>query len=121
MKVLSLKILGVSTERFEEMAAMLSGALGLDKISEGDDFSEFETENGDIVEVFRKGSAGAHTVSTPVAGFLVDDMDEALARLRSSGIEMIGPTHEGKAGHKWQSFMGPDGNVYEITYRGEKK
>lgn len=116
MKVLSLKVLGVSTEKYDEMIAMLSGALGLKKVSAEEEFSAFETEDGDIVEVFRKGSPGAHQVSSPVAGFLVDDMDAAVSRLKSSGMEMIGPLHTGKGGHRWQAFRGPDGNVYEITY-----
>lgn len=121
MKVLSLKVLGVSTEKYDEMSAMLSGVLGLKRVREGEAFSAFETENGDLVEIFRKGSEGSHPVSSPVAGFLVDDMDEAVSRLQSSGLEMVGPAHEGKAGHRWQAFRGPDGNIYEITYIEEQE
>ena len=121
MKVLSVKVLGVSSDMYDEMSAMLSDVLGLNKVGEGEGFSSFETTKGDVVEIFRKGSAGAHSDSSPVAGFLVDDIDDAVSMLRSSGVELVGPTQTGKTGHRWQAFWGPDGNTYELTWTGEEE
>ena len=121
MKVVSLKVLGVSTDKYDEMSAMLSDVLGLNKVGEGEGFSSFETTKGDVVEIFRKGSPGAHSDTTPVPGFLDDEIDDAVSMLRSSGVELVGPTHTGKSGHRWQAFRGPDGNTYELTWTGEEE
>ena len=53
----------------------------------------------------------------PVAGFLVDDVDEARAELVRAGIAFIGPVARAEDGNAWSPFRAPDGHVYEITSR----
>ena len=50
-----------------------------------------------------------------VAGFLVDNVEQARQELLSAGIELIGPLVKAEEGYAWQHFRAPDGNVYELT------
>lgn len=121
MRVLSLKVLGIHTDRFAEMHRLLSDVMGLATVRAGDGFAEFETENGDVVEIFdESGSGHIGPGERTVIGFRVDDMEGAVAALAGAGIELIGATHTGQGGHKWQSFRAPDGGVYELTYTGKE-
>jgi len=51
--------------------------------------------------------------SGPVVGFLVDDVDDARARMETAGTEFLGRVQR-SATASWNYFRGPDGNVYEI-------
>jgi hypothetical protein len=56
-----------------------------------------------------------HFSTGPVAGFLVDDVGDALRVPEAEGIEFIGPVHVWEpTGEAWPHFRAPGGNVYEI-------
>jgi predicted enzyme related to lactoylglutathione lyase len=70
----------------------------------------------DTVEVFGSGDRDhEHFETGPVVGFLVDDVEEARAGLEAVGNSFIGPVHSSEEGNSWAHFVGPDGNVYELT------
>jgi len=61
-----------------------------------------------------------HFTTGPVAGFLVEDVEGARAELEKAGISFIGPVHRYDEHSAWSHFVGPDGNVYEITRDGSR-
>jgi hypothetical protein len=66
------------------------------------------------------GNHNRHFSSSPVVGFLVDDMDEARDGLRKAGLELIGDV-KGEKGYAWQHFRGPDGNIYEVLFDPQRR
>jgi catechol 2,3-dioxygenase-like lactoylglutathione lyase family enzyme len=91
--------------------------MGLAVDHEEDDFVAFKLSDGSRLEVFGPSDAEHRHFSTgPVAGFQVDDIEAARARLTSAGAEFIGPIHRWEpTGEAWTHFRAPDGNVYELT------
>ncbi len=117
MTVQQLGWLGTRTDRYHEMVTFYRDVLGLRLVHEVPDFAVFELPTGDHVEVFGPGDRDhTHFATGPVAGFLVDDIAAARARLEAAGIEFFGPTHTAEDGYAWAHFRAPDGNVYELTY-----
>ena len=71
---------------------------------------------GSKVEVFGPDSAiNRHFTTGPVAGFLVDDIQDATAELRSAGVEILYESGVDDSGNAWVHFRAPDGNIYEFT------
>jgi catechol 2,3-dioxygenase-like lactoylglutathione lyase family enzyme len=110
---------GVKTSRFEEMNHFVTHVMGLKLFAKDRDFRAFRLPNGDGFELF--GPAGPDPPeqfarNKVVAGFLVDNIDQARQELVSSGIELIGALVRSEDGYAWQHFRAPDGNVYELTY-----
>ena len=56
-----------------------------------------------------------HFTTGPVAGFLVDDIHDATAELRSAGVEILFESGVDDSGNAWVHFRAPDGNIYEFT------
>ena len=68
------------------------------------------------VEVFGPESeVNRHFTTGPVAGFLVDDVQEATAELRSAGVEILFESGVDDSGNAWVHFRAPDGNIDEFT------
>jgi hypothetical protein len=108
--------IGTRTERFAEMRDFIARITGRPPWIDQHDFAVFDLPNGDRIEIFRPGG-GAPPFDAPVAGFLVEDVDEARAELEAAGIAFIGPVARTEDGNAWSHFRAPDGNVYEITSR----
>ena len=102
MEVKGLAWLGTRTRKFEDTTRFFRDTLGLRAEHEEPDFVVFRLPN-------------THFETGPVVGFLVDDVEEARARLEAAGISFIGPVHSAEDGGTWSHFVGPDGNVYELT------
>src|SRR5215213_425244 len=67
-------------------------------------------------EVFGPDSLiNRHFTTGPVAGFLVDDIQDATAELRSAGVEILYESGVDESGNAWVHFRAPDGNLYEFT------
>jgi predicted enzyme related to lactoylglutathione lyase len=111
--------LGVRTERYEELLEFLQEGMGLTIDHETEEFSAFKLPDGSTVEVFGPSDQNhRHFTTGPVAGFLVDDIEEARRRLEAAGAEFIDPIQRmEETGEAWTHFRAPDGNVYEVTYR----
>ncbi len=116
MKAQGLSWLGTRTRRFDETVRFFGGTLGLRVEHEEPDFAVFRLPNGDTVEVFGPGDRDhEHFATGPVVGFLVDDVEAARSELEGAGIPFIGPVHTHEDGGSWSHFVGPDGNIYELT------
>jgi hypothetical protein len=72
--------------------------------------------DGSKVEVFGPDSPiNRHFTTGPVAGFLVDDVQDAAVGLRSAGVEILLESAVDDSGNAWVHFRAPDGNIYEFT------
>ena len=122
MQVKGLAWLGTRTQEFEAATRFFGETLGLSAEHEEPDFALFRLPDGARVEVFGPGDRDhEHFTTGPVAGFLVDDVEEARAELERAGISFIGPVYHYDANSAWSHFIGPDGNVYEITRDGPQE
>ena len=109
-------MVGYQDDRIRGHGQVFRGYAGLRAEHEERDFVIFRLPNGDEVEVFGPSDREhEHCETAPVLGFLVDDVEEARARLEAKGISFIGPVHRSEKGDSWAHFVGPDGNVYELT------
>ncbi len=121
MKAKGLAWLGTRTPEVEATTRFFGGPLGLHAKHTEPDFAVFRLPNGGKVEVFGPGDRDhEHFTTGPVAGFLVDDVEEARAELESARISFIGPAHPYDQNSAWSHLVGPDGNVYEITRDGSR-
>jgi catechol 2,3-dioxygenase-like lactoylglutathione lyase family enzyme len=72
--------------------------------------------DGSKVEVFGPDSPiNRHFTTGPVAGFLVDDAQNATAELRAAGVEILFESEVDDSENAWVHFRAPDGNIYEFT------
>ncbi len=121
MKAEGLVWLGTRTPQFEATVRFFGDTMGLSVEHEEPDFAVLRLPDGGKVEVFGPGDHDhEHFTTGPVAGFLVEDVEEARAELEDAGISFIGPVHHHDENSAWSHFVGPDGNVYEITRDGPR-
>jgi catechol 2,3-dioxygenase-like lactoylglutathione lyase family enzyme len=115
----ALSWLGLRTADLAASQAWFTQVLGLHCSLETEDFVVLQTENGDVVELFRaEDPAHSHFTSGPVPGLQVDDLDAALQQLETAGVSVLGPIGHGSRGTRWVHFLGPDGYVFELIERG---
>ena len=120
MNVRNVRWLGLPTDRYEEMAAFFRDVLGLRVGFEEPTTVEFETSEGDRIQLmapgdryhgfFREHAAG------PVPLLEVDDVSAARRELESAGIEIIGPSERDSA-WEWIHVRAPDGTLFELASR----
>ena len=77
MKILRLCWVGTRTDRFEATVGFFRDVLQLSILADPGDFTVFAVPDGSTVEVFGPQSAYNEHLSTPVAGFEVDDLEAA--------------------------------------------
>jgi glyoxylase I family protein len=94
--------------------AFFRDVLGLGVHSSETDFAVLEVPDGATVEVFGPASQYNQHLTHPVAGFLVSDLDGAVAELRAAGAEIVLPVQGGET-RSWVHFRAPDGFVYELV------
>ena len=113
---------GTRTERYSELTSFYRDAMGLEIDHEEKDFAVFKLPDGSKVEVFGPSDLEhVHFDTGPVAGFEVDDIEAAQARLEQGGAHFIGPIQRWEpTGEAWSHFRAPDGNVYELTQKGTR-
>ena len=84
MRVRGIRWLGTPTARYAETVAFARDVLGLRLTLEQDDFAVFETENGDVFEVFGpKGIASAVQLARKA-------VDEGMIERMTSALEAAG-------------------------------
>ncbi len=114
MRVLSLTWVGTRTTEYAATVAFFKDVLGLGVRSSETDFAVLEVPGGATVEVFGpKSEYNAH-LTHPVAGFRVDDLEQAVADLLAAGAEIVLPVQGGET-RSWVHFRAPDGFVYELV------
>lgn len=110
--------LGVRTKKFDELLDFYQNKMGLPVVHEAEGFRALDLPNGDRLEIFSenytyKGDDYKHFPAGPVAGFLVDDIEETKAEMEAEGIEFFGTISQG-GNSKWTHFRGVDDNIYEL-------
>ena len=109
--------LGVRTERFAEMVALLEDALALEPFHADDESARYRLGDGTEFHVYSPTDTDHQFFgSAPVVGFVVDDAARLRQRMEEAGIEFLTPL-ETEGGSSWCHFRAPDGNVYEIISR----
>jgi hypothetical protein len=120
MDVRNLRWVGVQTEQYTEMVALLRDVMGLHINFEDDGSIEFTTSEGDQFQIMGPGDPyfeffGEHAHG-PVPLFEVADVRAARSELEGSGVEVIGELRSDSI-WEWIHFRGPDGNLYELASR----
>jgi predicted enzyme related to lactoylglutathione lyase len=107
--------LGIKTNKHAEMVEFFRDAMGLEADLKEPDFAVLKCPNGDTVELFgpRERDHGFFTTG-PVAGFLVEDVDDARRELEGHDVEFLGPVHRWGE-FAWTHFRSPDGTILELT------
>jgi predicted enzyme related to lactoylglutathione lyase len=112
--------LGVRTEKFNEMVHFYENTLGLQSAHEDEGFRAYKLPNQDTLELFDASLSDYHHFTTgPVAGFLVDDIEQAKEEMEAEGIKFIGEIEGDPARSRWAHFRGPDDNIYELKWTPE--
>jgi catechol 2,3-dioxygenase-like lactoylglutathione lyase family enzyme len=116
MRIIKLAWVGTRTQHAEATVAFFREVLGLRLELDQPGFWMLKLPDGSKVEVFGPDSdVNRHFTTGPVAGFLVDDIHEATAELRSAGAEILFESEVDDSGNAWVHFRAPDGNIYELT------
>lgn len=113
MRILGLVFAGSATDRRTEMAAFARDVLGLEQtVVEGAEADMFELPDGSVFAVAGPRDFGETSRSL---GFLVADLEEAIAELTEAGVEVdeIATNEQFHYVH----FRGPDGALYELVER----
>lgn len=114
MKVLGLSWVGTRTVHHDAVVGFFHQVLGLAVRHAEPDFTVLTVPDGSTVEVFGSTSCYNQHLTSPVAGFSVTNLDEALTDLRQAGVEIVLPVRQGDTG-AWLHFRAPDGFVYELS------
>jgi len=93
------------------MARFAAETLGLDQVRIGGvDADMFALPDGSYFAVADPRSMGDTSRSI---GFMVADLEEAVAELRTAGIEVGEPAENDR--HRYLHFRAPDGKLYELV------
>jgi catechol 2,3-dioxygenase-like lactoylglutathione lyase family enzyme len=114
MNVRKLSWLGTRTEAHDQTVEFFRDVLGLRVKHQEPDFTALAVPDGASVEVFGPASHYNRHMTHPVAGFLVDDLDQAADELRGAGVDIVLPIQRTEQGG-WLHFRAPDGFIYELT------
>jgi glyoxylase I family protein len=113
MEILGLVFAGTATDRRDEMTRFLTDVLGLAPAAvAGADADMFELPDGSTFAVAGPRELGE---TSRTLGFLVADLDEALAGLRAAGVEVDDAV--GNERFRYAHFRAPDGHLYELVER----
>jgi catechol 2,3-dioxygenase-like lactoylglutathione lyase family enzyme len=115
MRVKGLTFVGTSTTARERMVELVHDVLGLPSVDvEGSEHEFFALPDGSILAVGLSDGMGPAGEDSRTIGFLVDDLDEAVAELRAAGV----PTDDEvsvNSRYRYIHFRAPDGHVYEFV------
>jgi catechol 2,3-dioxygenase-like lactoylglutathione lyase family enzyme len=114
MKVLGIGFAGTSPSRRDAMTDFMSSVLGLTRTTVGGvEADVFLLPDGSVFAVSSPSGMGETDRSV---GFLVDDLDAALAELRAAGID-VDESPASNALFRYAHFVAPDGHLYEVLER----
>ena len=114
MQVLGLVFAGTATPQRAAMTAFVTDVLGLRLASSDPDYAElFTLPDGSGFGVSDEREPGGGTSRT--IGFLVADVDDAVAELRAAGVDVDDP--DTNDDYRYAHFTAPDGGLYELVQR----
>jgi len=113
MQILGLIFAGTATDRREEMTQFATDVLGLTATPvEGAGADMFELPDGSTFAIAGPRELGE---TSRTLGFLVTNVDEAIAGLRAAGVEVDEPLENAR--FRYAHFHAPDGHLYELVER----
>lgn len=122
MRIKGIIWVGAAVEDRRAATDFFAERLGMEVESDVAGFSRLLAENGDRLELFGPDSKEHAQLDTgPVAGFWVDDVDQAFAELSAAGVDTLTAIQRGGDGHKWFYLKAPGGNFYEICEHSEPR
>ena len=111
MRVLGLVFAGTATEHRAEMVRFAFETLGLERLGIGGAEADlFALPDGSTFAVADARGMGDTSRSI---GFRVADLDDAIAELRSAGVEVGEPAANER--YRYAHFRAPDGKLYELV------
>jgi catechol 2,3-dioxygenase-like lactoylglutathione lyase family enzyme len=114
MEIQGLVFAGSATPHRASMTAFVTDVLGLTPTSSDPEYADmFALPDGSGFAVSDEREPGGGTSRT--VGFLVADLDAAVADLRSHGVDVDEPG--GNEGYRYAHFVAPDGDLYELVER----
>ena len=120
MEVRNIRWVGVPTENYAAMRALLEQVMGLRLSFEEPTTVEFTTTEGDEVQLHAPGDPYfdffKRHATGPVPLFEVDDLHTARMELAENGIAIVGDLGQDSR-WEWIHFRAPDGNLYELASR----
>ena len=112
MEVLGLVFAGSASAHRAAMAALVGDVLGLARIADpGTDADLFDLPDGSRFGVADEREPGQGTSRT--IGFLVADLDGAVAEMRAAGVDVDDPQQTDR--QRYAHFVAPDGGLYELV------
>ena len=114
MRVLAVAWVGTRTTEYAATLAFFRDVLGLRVGASETDFAVLEVPDGATVEIFGPSSEYNRHLTHPVAGFMVESLDDAVSELQTAGVEIVLPVQRGGT-RSWMHFRAPDGFVYELV------
>jgi catechol 2,3-dioxygenase-like lactoylglutathione lyase family enzyme len=113
VELLGLVFAGTATDRRAAMVEFVEVTLGLRRVVDADPVGAdmFALPDGAWFAVAGERGAGRGTSRT--IGFLVADLDLAVAELRAAGVEVDEPAENDR--HRYAHFTAPDGGLYELV------
>jgi catechol 2,3-dioxygenase-like lactoylglutathione lyase family enzyme len=110
VQVLGVVFVGTATAERDQMSVFVRDVLGLEQLHRPDvEADMFRLQEGSTFAIASPGGMGPTERSI---GFLVDDLDTAVAELRSAGTRVDEPT--ANAAERYVHFVAPDGQLYEL-------
>jgi len=111
VEVLGLVFAGSATDRRPEMARFVDEVLGLAPAPAGGVSADmFALPDGAFFAVAGPREMGE---TSRTIGFLVADLDAAVAELQAAGVEVDEPAANDR--HRYVHFRAPDGKLYELV------
>ncbi|MGZ4317519.1 MAG: VOC family protein [Gaiellaceae bacterium] len=111
MRILGLVFAGTATVERAEMARFVADTLGLPRVQIGGVEADlFALPDGSHFAVADPRGMGNTERSI---GFRVELLDEAVAELRSAGVEVDEPAENDR--QRYAHFRAPDGRLYEMV------
>ena len=114
MQILGLVFAGTATPHRRAMTEFVSDVLGLTPTSADPEYADlFSLPDGSGFAVSGEREPGGGTSRT--VGFLVADLDAAVAELRAGGVAVDDPGANDE--YRYAHFVAPDGDLYELVER----
>lgn len=111
MRILGLVFAGSATDRRPQMVDFATTVLGLERcVVAGSEADMFALPDGSWFAV--AGPRGMGNTDRSI-GFLVANLDEAIAELKAAGVEVGEPAANDR--QRYVHFHAPDGQLYELV------
>jgi catechol 2,3-dioxygenase-like lactoylglutathione lyase family enzyme len=127
MQVKRIGYVGLRTDDVEGMTSFFRDVIGLDAVREGETvtFQRLPTNPRDFVEVFAQEHRDSRLIPDEtdfVIGFVVDDLEAAMAEVQAAGLEVVGELvraaeqfgNPALADFGWFFVRAPDGRIFVI-------